>query len=190
MAQNISTYEHIKTIVSSFYLHFNSQWRYAVFLGRFVGQSDVWRLIKVFVVTDLPIHAFFTTCLGLPKFMQFAVYICIEYIYIYNWDDNVYNESKSAWYHVEQSLNVVWFCLSMWLLLRVSRVDVIFRQLKQCWFIVSFFSVHWRHGLQGLDDSSLLSSYGLSLRWEICFSVCILRWSLIFCWSEINKSGQ
>ena len=32
------------------------------------------------IITDLLIHAFFMICLGLPKFMQFAVHI---YIYIY-----------------------------------------------------------------------------------------------------------
>ena len=48
--------------------------------GTFVGQSNVLRLIEVFIVIDLPIHAFFTICLGSPNFMQFAVYI---HIYIY-----------------------------------------------------------------------------------------------------------
>ena len=55
-----------------------------MFYGTFVDQSSVLRLIKLFTVTDLPIHAFFTICLGLPKFMQFAVcmYVCM-YIYLY-----------------------------------------------------------------------------------------------------------
>ena len=53
-----------------------------VFFGTFFGQPNVLRLIKVFIVADSLIHAFFTICLGLPKFMQFVVYIYI-YIYIY-----------------------------------------------------------------------------------------------------------
>ena len=56
---------------------------YDVF-GIFVGQSNVLRLIKVFIVADLPIHAFFTVCLGLPKFMQFVVYIHIH-VYMYRY---------------------------------------------------------------------------------------------------------
>ena len=44
----------------------------------FVSVMEELFLIKVFIVTDLPIHVFFI-CLHLPKFMQFAVYI---YIYI------------------------------------------------------------------------------------------------------------
>ena len=44
-----------------------------MFFGTFVGQSNVLRLIKVFIVTNLAIHTFLTICLDLPKFMQFAV---------------------------------------------------------------------------------------------------------------------
>ena len=53
-----------------------------VCFGTFFGQSNVLRLIKVFIDADFPIHAFLTICLDLPKFMQFAVFISI-YIYIY-----------------------------------------------------------------------------------------------------------
>ena len=75
MVQNIS--DHCISIL------FLLQWSVKIcylFFGTFFGQSNVLRLINVFIVSDLPIHSFFMICLGLPKFMQFAVYI---YIYIY-----------------------------------------------------------------------------------------------------------
>ena len=43
-----------------------------IYIGTFFGQSNVLSLINVFIVADLPIHSFFTICLGLSKFMQFA----------------------------------------------------------------------------------------------------------------------
>ena len=39
------------------------------------------RLIKVLIVADLPIHYIFTICLGLPKFIQFAIYIFLKLYY-------------------------------------------------------------------------------------------------------------
>ena len=60
-----------------------------LFFGTFFGLFNVLRLIKVFIVADFPIHSYFTICLGLPKFMQFAVYIYI-YIYIYISDQPVF----------------------------------------------------------------------------------------------------
>ena len=76
MAQNISRPLYLHFILTSMV---SKGVCYVVF-GTFVGQSNVLRLIKVFTVTDLPIHAGFFICSCLPKFMQSAVYI---YIYIY-----------------------------------------------------------------------------------------------------------
>ena len=81
------TYQHIN-ISRPLYLHFilTSTVREDMLFvfGTFFGLSNVLRLIKVFIVADFPIHSYFTICLDLPKFMQFAicVYICI-YVYIY-----------------------------------------------------------------------------------------------------------
>ena len=71
------TYKHIKTIVFSLQMSMKICY---VFFSTFFGQPNVLRLIKVFIVADSPIHVFFMICIGLSKFMQFAVYI---YIYIY-----------------------------------------------------------------------------------------------------------
>ena len=79
MAQNISTYKHIKTIISSFYSHFNGEWRYVMCFFTLNGQSNVLRLIKVFTVTDLPIKAF---SLYVYVYLNLCNFLYI-YIYIY-----------------------------------------------------------------------------------------------------------
>ena len=80
MAQNISTYQdHYISILFSLQLSVKIC---HVFFGTFFCQSNVLRLIKVFIIADLPMHAFFMICLGLPEFMQFAVYIYILFALI------------------------------------------------------------------------------------------------------------
>ena len=61
------------------------------------------------------------------------MYVCM---YVQNRDDNVYDESKSARYHVGQSLNVVRFRLRVYGCYSEFHADAIFRQLKQRRFIL------------------------------------------------------
>ena len=55
-----------------------------MFSGTFFGQSNVLRLIIVFVVADLPIYGFFYHMFRFAKiYATCCVYIYLIYIYIY-----------------------------------------------------------------------------------------------------------
>ena len=80
IARNISTYKHIKTIVSFIFSLQRSVKICYVFFGTFLVQSNVLRLIKVFIVTDLVIQSFY----DMFRFAKMYAICCIHmYVYIY-----------------------------------------------------------------------------------------------------------